>query len=123
MGKEPAMAKLVDCGKVNPASGCGHVIRGETEDDVLRQAAEHAQQAHGLQPTPALMQAMRGHIQEAEAMRILYTAEATATGGRAGHVRTADGTLDMDLSIPTEMGGPGGAGTNPEQLFAAGFAA
>jgi osmotically inducible protein OsmC len=52
----------------------------------------------------------------------LYTASATATGGRAGHVVSADGILDLDLRPPTEMGGPGGA-TNPEELFAAGYAA
>jgi osmotically inducible protein OsmC len=56
-------------------------------------------------------------------VRALYTAEATAEGGREGHARTGDGRLDVDLAIPTEMGGPGGAGTNPEQLFAAGYAA
>jgi lipoyl-dependent peroxiredoxin len=54
---------------------------------------------------------------------ILYTAEATATGGREGHARTSDGRLDVDLDVPREMGGPGGPGTNPEQLFAAGYAA
>jgi osmotically inducible protein OsmC len=52
----------------------------------------------------------------------LYTASATATGGRAGHVVSADGILDLDLRPPAEMGGPGGA-TNPEELFAAGYAA
>ena len=52
----------------------------------------------------------------------LYTASATATGGRAGHVVSADGILDMDMRPPVEMGGPGGA-TNPEELFAAGYAA
>jgi osmotically inducible protein OsmC len=52
----------------------------------------------------------------------LYTARATATGGRAGHTVSDDGILDLDLKPPTEMGGPGGA-TNPEQLFAAGYAA
>ena len=52
----------------------------------------------------------------------LYTASATATGGRAGHVISADGILDLDLRPPAEMGGPGGA-TNPEELFAAGYAA
>src|SRR5579872_5385151 len=56
-------------------------------------------------------------------MKVLYTAEATARGGRAGHVRSSDGRLDTDLAVPQEMGGPGGAGTNPEQLFAAGYAA
>jgi osmotically inducible protein OsmC len=52
----------------------------------------------------------------------LYTARATATGGRAGHAVTDDGLLDVHLKPPKEMGGPGGA-TNPEQLFAAGYAA
>lgn len=57
-------------------------------------------------------------------MTILYTAEATATGqGRDGRTRSSDGVLDHDLAVPAEMGGPGGAATNPEQLFAAGFAA
>ena len=56
-------------------------------------------------------------------MKTLYTAEALATGeGRDGHARTSDGQLDLDLAIPKELGGPGGA-TNPEQLFAAGYAA
>jgi osmotically inducible protein OsmC len=57
-------------------------------------------------------------------MSTLYTASATATGdGRSGHVRSSDGVLDFDLAVPKEMGGPGGALTNPEQLFAAGYAA
>jgi lipoyl-dependent peroxiredoxin len=56
-------------------------------------------------------------------MKTLYTAEALATGeGRDGHGRTSDGTLDLDLAIPKEMGGSGN-GTNPEQLFAVGYAA
>ena len=55
--------------------------------------------------------------------RVLYTAQAHVTGGRAeGHGRTDDGTLDLQLRLPSEMGGEGG-GTNPEQLFAIGFAA
>jgi osmotically inducible protein OsmC len=55
--------------------------------------------------------------------RILYTAEATVTGGRAeGHGRTTDGNLDVQLRLPEELGGQGG-GTNPEELFAVGFAA
>ncbi len=54
--------------------------------------------------------------------KVLYTAEAEVTGGRiAGHGRTSDGALEVDLRIPTELGGEGG-GTNPEQLFAVGFA-
>ena len=56
-------------------------------------------------------------------MKPLYTAHATATGeGRNGHAATDDGLLAVDVRIPVEMGGPGGA-TNPEQLFAAGYAA
>jgi osmotically inducible protein OsmC len=56
-------------------------------------------------------------------MNVLYTAEALATGdGRNGHARSSDGILDFDLATPTELGGRGGA-TNPEQLFAAGYAA
>jgi Ohr subfamily peroxiredoxin len=54
---------------------------------------------------------------------ILYTAEAHVTGGRVeGHGRSSDGMLEVDLRIPSEMGGPGG-GTNPEELFAVGYAA
>src|SRR5829696_8443277 len=57
-------------------------------------------------------------------MKILYTAHATANeGGRTGHTRTDDGKVDFDLSAPKELGGDGGPGTNPEQLFAAGYAA
>jgi Ohr subfamily peroxiredoxin len=56
-------------------------------------------------------------------MKTLYTAEATATGdGRDGRVASSDGQLDLPVAIPKEMGGAGGA-TNPEQLFAAGYAA
>ncbi len=56
-------------------------------------------------------------------MEIIYQAEATAWGGREGRAASSDGVLDLQLTIPTEMGGPGGAGTNPEQLFATGYAA
>jgi osmotically inducible protein OsmC len=56
-------------------------------------------------------------------LNVLYTTTAHATGdGRNGHATTDDGRLDLDLRIPKEMGGPGGA-TNPEQLFAVGYAA
>lgn len=56
-------------------------------------------------------------------MKILYSTTATATGdGRNGHTATEDGMVDVDVRVPPEMGGPGGA-TNPEQLFAAGYAA
>jgi lipoyl-dependent peroxiredoxin len=56
-------------------------------------------------------------------LRVLYTAEATVNGGRRGHGATSDGRLTVDFSSPTEMGGDGGPGTNPEQLFALGFGA
>ena len=57
-------------------------------------------------------------------MKLLYEAEAVATGeGRSGRSRSSDGVLDVELAIPKEMGGPGGSATNPEQLFAAGYAA
>jgi len=56
-------------------------------------------------------------------MSAIYTAVATATGdGRNGEARTSDGLLEVDLAVPAEMGGAGGA-TNPEQLFAVGYAA
>jgi osmotically inducible protein OsmC len=56
-------------------------------------------------------------------MQALYTAEATAVGGRQGHVRSSDGVIDLDLALPKELGGAGGARSNPEQLFAAGYSA
>ncbi len=55
--------------------------------------------------------------------KVLYTATATSTGGRTGTSRTPDGTLQLNLSTPKELGGAGGPGTNPEQLFAAGYSA
>jgi lipoyl-dependent peroxiredoxin len=60
---------------------------------------------------------------EARPTRILYTAEAFVEGGRRGHGRTSDGRLAVDLSVPTELDGDGGPGTNPEQLFALGYGA
>lgn len=54
---------------------------------------------------------------------VLYKTTATADGGREGHARTQDGSLDVKLSTPKELGGGGGTGNNPEQLFAAGYAA
>jgi len=56
-------------------------------------------------------------------MDVLYTTTGTATGGRDGHAKTADGSLDVKLTAPKELGGPGGEGTNPEQLFACGYSA
>jgi Ohr subfamily peroxiredoxin len=55
--------------------------------------------------------------------KALYTATATATGGRAGTAKSSDGAIDLTLSTPKELGGAGGPGTNPEQLFAAGYSA
>jgi len=55
--------------------------------------------------------------------KVLYTAEATATGGREGRAVSSDQVLDVQLSTPRELGGAGGPGTNPEQLFAAGYSA
>lgn len=57
-------------------------------------------------------------------MAILYTTSATATGGgRSGRSRTEDGVLDVQLTVPKELGGDGARGTNPEQLFATGYSA
>lgn len=56
-------------------------------------------------------------------MTALYTASATAVGGRQGRVVSSDKVLDLDLKTPKELGGSGGYGTNPEQLFAAGYSA
>jgi osmotically inducible protein OsmC len=56
-------------------------------------------------------------------MDILYTAQVTARGGREGEVVSDDGVLDLSLTLPKDLGGPGGDHTNPEQLFAAGYAA
>lgn len=56
-------------------------------------------------------------------MQVLYTAHATATGGRDGRAISSDQHLDVKLDTPKELGGAGGAGTNPEQLFAAGYSA
>jgi len=56
-------------------------------------------------------------------VNVLYRTRAKATGGRDGHAATLDGALDVKLATPKELGGGGGAGNNPEQLFAAGYAA
>lgn len=55
--------------------------------------------------------------------KVLYRAVATSTGGRDGTTKSSDNALNVKLSIPKELGGPGGDGTNPEQLFAAGYSA
>lgn len=56
-------------------------------------------------------------------MKPLYTAVVTASGGRDGHVKSEDGIIDFDVTTPKELGGDGGQATNPEQLFASGYAA
>jgi Ohr subfamily peroxiredoxin len=56
-------------------------------------------------------------------MKTLYTAKATAKGGRKGHVKTEDGAIDLPLSMPKELGGDGADGVNPEQLFGSGYSA
>lgn len=56
-------------------------------------------------------------------VNVLYRTSASATGGRDGHARSQDGRLDVQLSTPKELGGAGGEGVNPEQLFAAGYSA
>ncbi|MDB5688847.1 MAG: organic hydroperoxide resistance protein [Sphingomonas bacterium] len=54
---------------------------------------------------------------------VIYKTQATATGGRDGSARSDDGSVDVKLVVPKEMGGPGGVGANPEKLFAAGYSA
>lgn len=56
-------------------------------------------------------------------VKVLYRTSATANGGRDGRSKTKDGSLDVKLTTPKELGGPGGEGNNPEQLFAAGYSA
>ncbi|MBC8008584.1 MAG: organic hydroperoxide resistance protein [Burkholderiales bacterium] len=56
-------------------------------------------------------------------MKVLYTTQATSTGGRSGSSTSADGVLAVTLTTPKELGGDGATGTNPEQLFAAGYSA
>ena len=64
----------------------------------------------------------RSRARSVSGMDALYVASATSKGGRTGHAATSDGSLEVDLVIPPELGGAGGPGTNPEQLFATGYA-
>ncbi len=57
------MGKIIDCNKVNPASGCSHVVRGDTEEELLKNAAVHAKE-HGLEPTPELLEQVKTQIEE-----------------------------------------------------------
>lgn len=57
------MSKIIECSKVNPSGGCNHVVKGETVEEVLKQAESHAKE-HGLQTTPQLMEQLKGFIQD-----------------------------------------------------------
>lgn len=57
------MGKIIQCNKVNPSSECNHIIRGETEEEVLERAKVHAKD-HGLEPTPELLEMVRAHIED-----------------------------------------------------------
>ena len=57
------MSKIIDCSKVNPASGCGHTIEGKTEEEVLAKAADHARE-HGLAPSPELLKQVKTYIED-----------------------------------------------------------
>jgi predicted small metal-binding protein len=58
------MGKIVDCAKVDPSTGCSHVVRGETEEELMKNAAEHAKQHGIVEVTPELMERVRANIQE-----------------------------------------------------------
>ncbi|MFQ5473250.1 MAG: DUF1059 domain-containing protein [Dehalococcoidia bacterium] len=57
------MGKIIDCNKVNPASGCSHIVRGDTEEELLKNAAEHAKE-HGMEPTPELLEMVKSQIED-----------------------------------------------------------
>ncbi len=58
------MSKIIDCNKVNPASGCAHVVRGETEEELLRNAADHAKEHGIVDVTPDLMEMIKANIED-----------------------------------------------------------
>ncbi len=58
------MSKIIDCNKVNPASGCDHVVRGETEEELLRNAAEHAKEHGIIDVTPEVMEMIKANIED-----------------------------------------------------------
>ncbi len=58
------MSKIIDCNKVNPASGCAHVVRGETEEELMRNAAEHAKEHGIVDVTPELMEMIKSNIED-----------------------------------------------------------
>jgi osmotically inducible protein OsmC len=116
----------------DPSRSCNH-------SGQLRQSCQHARPDCIYQPSqwttynwhfarsaPIIQKAKIFYIpkrSEAKKVKILYTAEVTVTGGREGQARSTDGNFVVDLRLPQEMGGQGEPGTNPEQLFAAGYAA
>lgn len=57
------MSKIVDCNKVNPASGCHHVVRGDTQEELLKNAAEHAKE-HGMEPTPERLEMVKSFVED-----------------------------------------------------------
>ncbi len=61
--EEPDMGKIIDCNKVNPASGCTHVVRGDTEEELMQKASEHAK-SHGLEPTAELLEMVKSQIED-----------------------------------------------------------
>ena len=58
------MAKIIECGQVAPDSGCTHVVRGDTEQEALRNAEQHARRDHGMEPTPELMAKVRAAMRD-----------------------------------------------------------
>ena len=58
------MGKIVDCGKVDPSTGCSHVVRGETEEELMRNAQEHAREHGIVEVTPELMERVRANIRD-----------------------------------------------------------
>ena len=58
------MSKIIDCNKVNPASGCAHVVRGETEEELMRNAAEHAKEHGIIDVTPEVMEMIKANIED-----------------------------------------------------------
>lgn len=58
------MGKIIDCSKVNPASGCGHVVRGETEEELLKNAKAHAKEHGIVEVTPELIKLIKAHIED-----------------------------------------------------------
>ncbi len=59
-----SLSKIIDCNKVNPASGCDHVVRGETEEELLRNAAEHAKEHGIIDVTPEVMEMIKANIED-----------------------------------------------------------